>query len=452
MQPVYEQEDTQHATISSLSEALENGLLAEVRQTLSEMPAEEIGHIIESMPPKTREQLWHLLPDERQGEILNQLADEIRAGFLSQMAPSEVAAAVTDQATDDVADILADLPENLYHEVLASMDEQDRQRVAAVINYPEDTAGGLMNTDAVTVRPNVEVDVVLRYLRMREELPSHTDSLYVVDRNDHLMGMITLTKLVTSNPEDLVADVMTKAPTIPASLNDVEISHLFERYDWISAPVVNDQNQLLGRITIDDVVDVIIEDAEQSMLTMAGLNEDEDTFSPVAKAVPKREIWLGINLITALMAAAVSNYFEGTLEKLATIAVLMTIVPSMGGIAGNQALTIVVRGIALGHVGASNARWLFIKEVMVGLINGIIWSVTVGVMVYLWKDDFKLGMVIAAAMMMNLIVAAASGVSLPLILKRMGIDPAIAGGVILTTITDIIGLLTFLGLATYFLV
>ncbi len=452
MQPVYEQEDTQHATISSLSEALENGLLAEVRQTLSEMPAEDIGHIIESMPPKTREQLWHLLPDERQGEILNQLADEIRAGFLSKMAPSEVAAAVTDQDTDDVADILADLPENLYHKVLASMDEQDRQRVAAVINYPEDTAGGLMNTDAVTVRPNVEVDVVLRYLRMREELPSHTDSLYVVDRNDHLLGMITLTKLVTSNPEDLVADVMTKAPAIPASLNDVEISHLFERYDWISAPVVNEQNQLIGRITIDDVVDVIIEDAEQSMLTMAGLDEDEDTFAPVAKTVPKRGIWLGINLITALMAAAVSNYFEGTLEKLATIAVLMTIVPSMGGIAGNQALTIVVRGIALGHVGASNARWLFIKEVMVGLINGIIWSVTVGVMVYLWKDDLKLGMVIATAMMMNLIIAAASGVSLPLILKRMGIDPAIAGGVILTTITDIIGLLTFLGLATYFLV
>ncbi len=452
MQPVYEQEENQHATISSLTEALDQGLLAEVRQTLSEMPAEEIGHIIESMPPKTREQLWHLLPDERQGEILNQLADEIRAGFLSQMKPAEVAAAVTDQETDDVADILADLPRDLYHEVLASMDEQDRQRVAAVINYPEDTAGGLMNTDAVTVRPNVEVEVVLRYLRMRDELPSHTDSLYVVDRNDHLLGMITLTKLVTSNPEDLVADVMTKAPAIPASLNDVEIAHLFERYDWISAPVVNEQNQLIGRITIDDVVDVIIEDAEQSMLTMAGLDEDEDTFSPVAKTVPKRGIWLGINLITALMAAAVSNYFEGTLEKLATIAVLMTIVPSMGGIAGNQALTIVVRGIALGHVGASNARWLFIKEVMIGLINGIVWSVTVGIMVYLWKDDLKLGIVIAAAMMMNLVIAAASGVSLPLILKRMGIDPAIAGGVILTTITDIIGLLTFLGLATYFLI
>jgi len=332
------------------------------------------------------------------------------------------------------------------------MDEQDRHRVSAVLDYPEDCAGGLMNTDTVTVRPNVEVEVVLRYLRMREELPSHTDTLYVVDRNDHLLGMITLTKLVTANPEDLVADVMSKATAIPATLNDVEISHLFERYDWVSTPVVNEQNQLLGRITIDDVVDVIIEDAEQSMLTMAGLDEDEDTFSPVAKAVPRREIWLGINLITALVAASVSNYFEGTLEKLATIAVLMTIVPSMGGIAGNQALTIVVRGIALGHVGDSNTRWLISKEVMVGLINGLIWSVTVAVMVYFWKNDLKLSLVIGAAMMLNLIVAAASGVSLPLILKKFGIDPAIAGGVILTTVTDVIGLLTFLGLATYFLV
>ncbi len=452
MQSVYEQEESQQATIKSLTSALEHGRFAEIRQTLSEMPAELIGHIIESMPPRSREKLWRLLPDERQGEILNQLADEIRSGFLRQMAPDQVVAAVTNQDTDDVADILADLPENLYHKVLASMDEQDRQRVAAVLDYPEDTAGGLMNTDAVTVRPNVEVEVVLRYLRMREELPSHTDSLYVVDRNDHLLGMISLTKLVTSNPEDLVADVMSKAPAISARLNDVEISHLFERYDWISAPVINEQNQLLGRITIDDVVDVIIEDAEQSMLTMAGLDEDEDTFSPVAKTVPKRGLWLGINLITALMAAAVSNYFEGTLEKLATIAVLMTIVPSMGGIAGNQALTIVVRGIALGHVGTSNARWLFMKEVMVGLINGIIWSITVGIMVYLWKSDVKLGLVIGIAMMMNLIVAAATGVSLPLLLKKFGIDPAIAGGVILTTITDIIGLLTFLGLATYLLI
>jgi len=426
MQSVYEQEESQQATIKSLTSALEHGRFAEIRQTLSEMPAELIGHIIESMPPRSREKLWRLLPDERQGEILNQLADEIRSGFLRQMAPDQVVAAVTNQDTDDVADILADLPENLYHKVLASMDEQDRQRVAAVLDYPEDTAGGLMNTDAVTVRPNVEVEVVLRYLRMREELPSHTDSLYVVDRNDHLLGMISLTKLVTSNPEDLVADVMSKAPAISARLNDVEISHLFERYDWISAPVINEQNQLLGRITIDDVVDVIIEDAEQSMLTMAGLDEDEDTFSPVAKTVPKRGLWLGINLITALMAAAVSNYFEGTLEKLATIAVLMTIVPSMGGIAGNQALTIVVRGIALGHVGTSNARWLFMKEVMVGLINGIIWSITVGIMVYLWKSDVKLGLVIGIAMMMNLIVAAATGVSLPLLLKKFGIDPAIA--------------------------
>ncbi len=451
MQANFEHEDNSQETIKSINNALESGLYEEVKQSLNETSAEDIADIIESLHHKSRKQCWELLPDERQGEILNHLADEVRNVFLSDMEPSEVAAAVTDQDTDDAADIIGDLPDEISHKVLASMDEQDRQRISAALVFEEDTAGGLMNTDTVTVRPNVEIDVVLRYLRMREELPPHTDALYVVDRNDHLLGLISLTKLVTSKSEQLVADVMTKAYTIPVDLDDTEVAHRFEKYDWIEAPVVNEHNQLLGRITIDDVVDVIIEDADQSLLTMAGLDEDEDTFAPALKTAPKRALWLGINLFTALMAAAVSNYFEGTFEKLATVAVLMTIVPSMGGIAGNQALTIVIRGIALGHVGDSNARWLLVKEVTVGLFNGILWSATIAGLIYLWKGDIKLGLVIAAAMMINLLVAAASGVSLPLILKKMGIDPAVAGGVILTTITDVIGLLTFLGLATYFL-
>ncbi len=452
MQTNFEQEETQQKNIKSIHNALDAGLFAEVKQSLSEISAEDIADIIESLHHRSRSQCWELLPDERQGEVLNHLADEIRVVFLSKMEPSEVAAAVTDQDTDDAADILGDLPDDISLKVLASMDEQDRQRISAALTFEEDSAGGLMNTDTVTVRPNVEVDVVLRYLRMREELPPHTDALYVVDRNDHLLGLISLTKLVTSHPEEMVAEVMNKAHPVPVTLDDAEVAHLFEKYDWTEAPVVNEQNQLLGRITIDDVVDVIIEDADQSLLTLAGLDEDEDTFAPVLKTAPKRALWLGINLFTALMAAAVSNYYEGTFEKLATVAVLMTIVPSMGGIAGNQALTIVVRGIALGHVGESNARWLLVKEIMVGLFNGILWSATIAGLIYLWKGDLKLGLVIAAAMLINLLVAAASGVSLPLILKKMGIDPAVAGGVILTTITDIIGLLTFLGLATYFLI
>jgi len=451
MQTNFEHEENQQHIIKSINSSLGSGLYEEVKQTLNETSAEDIADILESLHHRSRKQCWELLPDERQGEILNHLADEVRSVFISEMEPSEVAAAVTDQDTDDAADIIGDLPEDVSLKVLASMGEQDRMRISAALVFEEDTAGGLMNTDTVTVRPNVEIDVVLRYLRMHEELPPHTDALYVVDRNDHLLGLISLTKLVTSNSEELVADVMSQALTIPVELSDTEVAHRFEKYDWIEAPVVNEQNQLLGRITIDDVVDVIIEDADQSLLTMAGLDEDEDTFAPAIKTAPKRAVWLGINLFTALMAAAVSNYFEGTFEKLATVAVLMTIVPSMGGIAGNQALTIVIRGIALGHVGDSNSRWLLVKEVTVGLFNGILWSVTIAGLIYLWKGDLKLGLVIAAAMMINLLVAAASGVSLPLILKKIGIDPAVAGGVILTTITDVIGLLTFLGLATYFL-
>ena len=452
MQTKFEHEDTQQQSIKNIYDALESGLHQQVRESLDDISAEDIADIIESLHHRTRKQCWDLVPDERQGEILNHLADEVRNVFLEDMAPSEVAAAVTDQDTDDAADIIGDLPDEKSQQVLGSMDEQDRLRISKALDYEEDTAGGLMNTDTVTVRPNVEIDVVLRYLRMRKELPPHTDALYVVDRNDHVLGLIPLTTLVTASSEDLVADVMSQAYVIAADLDDTEVAHRFEKYDWIEAPVVNEQNQLLGRITIDDVVDVIIEDADQSLLTMAGLDEDEDTFAPAIKTAPKRALWLGINLFTALLAAAVSNYYEGTFEKLATVAILMTIVPSMGGIAGNQALTIVIRGIALGHVGDSNARWLLVKEVTVGLFNGILWSATIAVLIYLWKGDLKLGLVIAAAMMINLLVAAASGVSLPLILRKMGIDPAVAGGVILTTITDVIGLFTFLGLATYFLI
>ncbi len=452
MQTGFEQEQIQQKTIKRLNQALDERLYLEVRQILEQLTAEDIGHILESMPHHSRTLLWGLLPEQRQGEILNHLADEIRTTFLSQMQPSQVAAVMTGQDTDDLADILADLPDQLYHQVLASMDEQDRQRVAAVLDYSEDSAGGMMNTDTVTVRPAVEVDVVLRYLRLKGELPKNTDLLYVVDRNDHLLGQISLAKIVTSPPMALIADTMSKAHAIPADLADTEVSHLFERYDWLSAPVVNEQNQLLGRITIDDVVDVIIEDADQSMLNMAGLNEDEDTFAPAHKSAPKRSFWLGINLLTALLAAGVANYFEGTFEQLATVAVLMSIVPSMGGIAGNQTLTLVVRGLALGHIGDSNARWLLGKEVIVGLINGILWSLAIALIIFLWKGDWQLGLIIAAAMIINMLVAGAAGASIPLILQKMKIDPAVAGGVLVTTVTDVIGLFTFLGFATYFLI
>jgi len=452
MQTIFEKEPRQQNNIKRLGDALDDGMFLHVRQSLGLLSAEDIGHILESMPHHHRLLIWDLIPEHRHGEVLNHVADEVRSVFLSRMQPSQVAAAVTGQDADDLADILADLPDNLYHQVLASMDEQDRQRVAEVLDFPEDSAGGMMNTDTVTVRPAVEVDVVLRYLRLKGELPQGTDLLYVVDRNDHLLGQISLAKLVTSAPMKLIADLMTESKAIPATLADSDVSHLFERYDWISAPVVNEQNQLLGRITIDDVVDVIIEDADQTMMNMAGLDEDEDIFAPAYKSAPKRALWLGINLMTALVAASVSNYFEDTIKQLATIAILMTIVPSMGGIAGNQTLTLIVRGIALDHIGESNARWLLGKEIMVGLLNGILWATVVGLVVFLWKGDLKLGLIIATAMTTNLLAAGAAGASVPLLLKKFGVDPAVAGGVVVTTITDVIGLFTFLGLATLFLV
>ncbi|MBT8448476.1 MAG: magnesium transporter, partial [Gammaproteobacteria bacterium] len=348
--------------------------------------------------------------------------------------------------------ILGDLPDRISDKVLFSMDAQDQQRVKQALSYPEDTAGGLMNTDTITVRPDVTVDVVLRYLRLHENLPVNTNNLYVVNRDDLFIGVVSLQQLVTTNPEELVSEVLEeRSDRIDADTPDNEVAQIFERYDLLSAPVVSEDGKLLGRITIDDVVDVIIEDSNQSLMGLGRLTDDEDTFAPVMVSTRRRSVWLGINLITAVLAAAVSNHFEGILEKLATVAILMTIVPSMGGIAGTQTLTLMVRAIAMGQIGESNSRWLLFKELSVGLLNGLLWAIVIATLVGFWKDDFQLGLIIAVAMAVNLSVAGLAGVAIPLILKRMDIDPALAGGVILTTITDVVGLIAFLGLATIIL-
>ncbi|RMH41544.1 MAG: magnesium transporter [Gammaproteobacteria bacterium] len=451
MSQTLEQEHNQNTTLKQIRHAIDEGLFLHVRQILSELSPADIADVLESVPPKVRDAVWQLIPESRQGDILNELAEEVRADILSEMQAAEVAAAIEGQDTDDIADILGELPEQLYHQVLAAMSEQDRQRVASVLDYPEDTAGGLMNTDTVTVRANVELEVVLRYLRMRGELPEKTDVLYVVDRNDHLLGALPLAFVVTKDPSTLVADCMVEAHAIPADMPASEVAHAFEKYDWLSAPVVNEQNQLLGRVTVDDVVDVIIEDADQSLMNMAGLDEDEHTFAPATETAKKRAVWLGINLVTAFMAAMVSNLFEDTLDKLAAVAVLMTIVPSMGGIAGSQTLTIVIRGMALGQISDANSRWLVIKELIVGLLNGLLWAAVTGIIVAFWKESLELGAIIAAAMFINLIVAAIVGALLPLAMKKFGIDPAVAGGVVLTTVTDVVGLFSFLALATWLL-
>jgi magnesium transporter len=354
--------------------------------------------------------------------------------------------------TDDLAYVLRGLPEPVYQQVLKSMDESDRERAETALSYAEDSAGGIMNTDTITLRSDVTIDVVLRYLRLKGELPEATDKLYVVDRHEKLIGEITLTQLLTIDPSRRIDEIMSAdITTIPVTMDETEVAKLFERHDWVSAPVVDNEQQLVGRITIDDVVDIIREEAQHSMLSMAGLEDDEDTFAPVLKSTRRRTVWLAVNLVTALLAAMVSSLFEDILAQMAVLAILNTIVPSMGGIAGSQTLTLVIRGMALGHIGTSNSRWLIGKELAIGFLNGIIWSVLIAAVVALWKQDWLVGGIIAFAMMMNLVAAALAGATIPLVLKRFNIDPALAGGVILTTVTDVVGIFAFLGSATLLL-
>ncbi|WP_025821593.1 magnesium transporter [Shewanella marina] len=438
--------------LNNLNQALSSGMFVHVRDMLHNMPASDIAFILESSPPRTRQVLWQLIDQEHTGDILDELGEDLKDHFISQMTPERVAKTAEGMDTDDLAYILRSLPDTLYNKVLQSMSSQDRSRVEQALSYPDDTAGSLMNTDTVTLRPDVNIDVIMRYLRVRGELPDATDTLYVVDKHDVLLGGIKITTLLTCDPSESVRSEMdSKLEGIPVTMSDTEVAQLFERHDWVSAPVIDEQGKLLGRITIDDVVDVIREDAEHSMMGMAGMDDDEDTFGPVLKSTFRRSLWLTINLFAALLAASVSNMFEGTIEKFATIAILMTIVPSMGGVAGNQTLALVIRGIALGQVGQSNAKWLIGKELAIGFLNGLLWSVLVFAAVWLWKDDMALGALIGGAMLINMTVAGLAGASIPLILKKFNIDPALAGGMVLTTVTDVIGLFAFLGLATLFL-
>ena len=310
-----------------------------------------------------------------------------------------------------------------------------------------------MNTDTITLRPDVSIDVVLRYIRLKGDLPENTDTLYVVNRTDKLVGIVPVARLLTADPQAKVSDVMDEEPeAIPDNMPDDEVAGMFERYNWLSAPVVDGKHHLVGRITIDDVVDIIREDAEHSMMSMAGLDDEEDTFAPVLKSTRRRSVWLAVNLVTALLAAMVSDLFEPALSQLAVLAILNTIVPSMGGVAGNQTLTLVIRGMALGHVNPGNARWLISKELAIGFFNGVIWAVLIATVIALWKQDYVLGLIIAFAMMINMVAAAFSGAFLPIIMKKLKIDPALAGSVILTTITDVVGIFAFLGTATLFLI
>lgn len=439
------------AHLDQLNEALSSGAFVQVRRMLNSLLAPDVAHLLESSPPKSRTILWKLVDVEREGDILQAMNDEVGSQLLRDMNTDELVTITEGLDTDDIADILQQLPGRVISEVLAAMSTQDRLRLESVLSYDEDTAGGLMNTDTITVRPNHTTDVVLRYLRRHDELPEMTDNLIVVNRKDEYLGLLPLRDLLVSDPGLTVREVMlTGIDPINADMSDTDVATLFQRHDWVSAPVVDAEGKLLGRITIDDVVDVIREDADHSLMSMAGLDEDEDTFARVIHAAPRRAMWLGINLLTALVASAAINIFEDTIDKIVALAILMPIVASMGGVAGSQTLTIVIRGIALGQIGRNNANWLLRREILVGILNGMLWAGLIAVVAMLWFGETKIGIVIALAMFINMLTAAIAGVLLPLGMKMMKIDPALAGSVALTTVTDVVGFVSFLGLATLF--
>ncbi|MCE0555788.1 MULTISPECIES: magnesium transporter [unclassified Motilimonas] len=441
-----------HERLVEVNKALSSGMFVHVRRMLQQLPPEDIALLLESCPHAERKNIWQLTDSEQQGEILEELNEDARDSILALMDTENLVAATEGMDTDDLAYVLSGLNDSAYQDVLSQMDAQDRHRLEQALGYPEDTAGSVMNTDTITLRPDVTIDVVLRYLRLKGELPEATDALYVVNKHDKLIGEVALATLLTVDPASTVMDVMDNSrKSIPVAMAEIEVAKIFERRDLISAPVVDQDDRLLGRITIDDVVDIIREDADHKMMGMAGMDDDEDTFAPILKSTKRRTIWLTVNLGAALLASSVSNMFEATLSEIATLAVLMTIVPSMGGIAGNQTLALVIRGMAVGHIGDSNARTLIMKEAAIGLLNGLIWALLVAVAVVIWKGDVNIGYVIAGAMFINLSVAGLAGVCIPLIMNKLKIDPALAGGMALTTVTDVVGLFSFLGMATIFL-
>ncbi|WP_110650274.1 magnesium transporter [Salinicola peritrichatus] len=436
--------------LAKLNEALESGALDQARRMLNRgLAPVDVAHLLESTPPKEREILWGLLDPELHGDVLQYLGDDVQIEFLNRMDAEQLLTATEGLDVDDLADLLQQLPNTVIQEVLQSMEAQERQRVEEVLSYPEDTAGGLMNPDAITIRPDITLDVVMRYLRRHERLPDATDTLLVVTRRDELIGILPINRLLVSDLSMLVREVMeTSFHSIQATASDSDVANLFQKHDLISAPVVSVDGKLLGRITIDDVVDVIREDAEHQVMSMAGLDEDEDTFAPALRTSRRRAVWLGINLVAATIVSLAIGVFEDTIQQITALAVLMPIVSSMGGIAGSQTLTVLIRGIALGHVSGANVRWLVVRELLVGMTNGLIWAVVVGAMSILRFDDIRLGEIIAMAMVINLTIATLAGTVIPVLLKKLKIDPALSGGVLLTTITDVVGFVAFLGLAT----
>ena len=451
------EEDDKNGKLAALNEALAAGAPGAVAAALAPLHAAQVADFLEALPAEERLRLWQLISSDVKGDILVEAHGEVRRQLIGESGPEELAAAVQRLDLDELSDIHEELPPEVVEAVLRAMDVQRRRRFDVVRTYPEDTAGGLMDVDAITVRPDVTLGMVLSYLnRYRAEhrkIPEHTDAVMVVDLGGNYLGQLHLSDLVSLDPERKVHDVMDRdVAAIAADMPAVRVARVFADRDLLSAPVVDDQQKLIGRITVDDVIDLIREEAEHSVMATAGLDEEADTFAPALMSARRRAIWLGVNLVTALLAAWVINLFDHAVGQLVTLAVLMPVVASMGGVAGTQSLALVIRGIALDQVREGNRWRLLRKELAVGAINGLLWAFAVGLIVSLWFGNFKLSLVFGLALTINLMTGVASGTVIPMLLQRMRIDPALAGGVILVAFTDAFGFFVFLGMSALFLV
>ncbi len=444
--------------LGKLISDLERDQITSIQQTLTSLHPSEIARLLESLTPGKRKIIWQLVDQDDEGDVLKELVEDVRQNLIGEMDATELIAATQDMELDDLADLLVDLPETVTEQVITALDRQDQIRLESVMSYDEDTAGGLTNPRIISVRRGITIEVLMRYLKRLNKLPEHTNYIYIVNRNDEYLGALKLVDLFLEDKNKPIETIMDES--VKAMLADEDVKQVamdFQNLDLISMPVIDEKNRLLGQITVDDVVDVIQDQVNSEIFNMAGLDDEDDIFAPVILSTKRRAVWLGVNLITAFVVAGAIGLFQEILQQIVILAVLMPIVASMGGVAGNQTLILVIRGIAMGKIQRSNARKLLIKEGSVALLNGFIWSIVVSVLaVVLFLDaDFqnywKIGIIVGAAMLLNIFASAIAGVSIPFLLKKMGIDPALAGGVLMITLTDVLGFVTFLGLATLFL-
>ncbi len=449
-------EDPAHRQEGQHQERVENLVhrqnLVELQRKLEVLHPADVAHILEALPLDDRLTVWQLVKSERDGDILLEVSDAVRETLIADMDDHEILAAAKDLDADELADLAAELPRDVVHELMETLDAQQRERVRSALSYEEDQVGALMDFEMVTIREDVSLEVVLRYLRRLKELPGHTDKLFVVDYDGVLKGVLPIKRLLVNDPEKQVAEVMASDPvTFHPDEDAYEAAQAFERYDLVSTPVVDKSGKLIGRLTIDEMVDLIREESESEVLSMAGLREEEDIFASVWKSLRNRWAWLAVNLVTAFVASRVIGLFDGSIEKLVALAALMPIVAGIGGNSGNQTITMIVRAMALDQIGTGNSTRLLRKEAGVGLLNGLIWGGVIGLVVYWLYDSWSLGLVMTAAMTLNLLLAALMGVLIPMTLARLGRDPALGSSVMITAMTDSGGFFIFLGLATVFL-